>query len=464
MAAGYSTVVVGVQYGDEGKARAVDGIAENYGVIARFNGGSNAGHTIQVGNRTVFMHQIPSGVFYPEKQLYIGSGCVVNPVKLDHEIKDIESNGLEIGDRLHISGLASLVQPHHIVIDNITGDYINTTKQGIGPAYADRALRMDENRLVNIRAADLLANFKGAVDIVKENLEATIKRTGAQGINVKERMDEFAEMANDIKRYIGQDTLFLVKQIENGQNVLFEGAQSVMLDPVQGPVPYVTSSSTVAAAAYVGGDLPHKYHRNTIGVAKAVMSRVGNGPFASEFGGRISEDYCADNKGAREAEAKLDVNALLASKDPFELSKALRVRGNEYGATTGRPRRIGALDLVQLRQVVRLNAIDTIYLNKTDCLSDYALTASGKIPVVTGYRLDGKEIDYIPAGVDTYRRVEAITEELPAFSENVTECRDKNDLPEALTHFVAFVENAIGCKVETIGVGPRREQCVSFKD
>lgn len=463
MAHGYATVVVGVQYGDEGKARAVDGIAEQYGVIARFNGGSNAGHTVQVGNRTVFLHQVPSGIFYPDKLLYIGSGCVVNPVKLHDEILDIEKNDIEVRDRLHISGLASLVQPHHILIDNIDGGYIHTTRQGIGPAYADRALRVSDNRLVNVRTADLLSNFDRSLETIRKNLEACVQSNNIQDYDIDGIMAEYSEKAEAIRDFIEQDTLFLLKQVEAGQNILFEGAQSVMLDPVQGPVPFVTSSSTVAGAAYVGGDLPHKYHKNTIGVAKAIMSRVGNGPFASEFGGIRSEEYCGKETRARDAEAQLNLKQLLKSDDPFERGQALRVLGNEYGATTGRPRRIGALDLVQLRQVVKLNAIDELYLTKADCLKDYAETPSGKIPVVTDYKLDSQSIDFIPAGVDTYRRVEAITTELDGFSEDIGHIRDQADLPDALKSFIKFVEQNGECPIKNIGVGPARQQYVCLK-
>jgi adenylosuccinate synthase len=227
-------------------------------------------------------------------------------------------------------------------------------------------------------------------------------------------------------------------------------------------VPFVTSSCTLAAAAYTGGDLPHIYHRHTIGVVKAIMSRVGNGPFLSEYGGIESEQYCAKTINARAAESTLDTQQLLQSADPLDIAKGLRVRGNEYGATTGRPRRMGALDLVQLRQVIKLNAINGLFLTKADCLQDFSLTQKGTVPIVTAYHLDGAEIDYIPANVDAARRVQVTITEFPAFSQDISAIRHKEELPKELLDILHFIESFTGCPILTIGVGAEREQFVDL--
>ena len=321
MKAGFSDVLIGLQYGDEGKARIIDTIAEEYDVIARFNGGSNAGHTIETGGVRISLHQIPSGVFYRDKLLYVGSGCVVNPVKLTAEIREVESVGVSLDERFHISGLATLVQPHHVLVDRLTGSAIGTTGQGIGPAYSDRAKRLDGARLLNIRVGDLLSDRAKTFGMVSENLVHTVSHRKLVDFDIDQAMEAFAETAGAIVKFIEPDTLFMSKLADKGLNVLFEGAQSFMLDVVKGSVPYVTSSATLAAAAYVGGDLPPKLHRKTIGVAKAIMSRVGWGPFVSELGGARSEDYCmkptADD--VRKAESILDATG---SSPPRTLSRS----------------------------------------------------------------------------------------------------------------------------------------------
>lgn len=465
MKAGFSDVLIGLQYGDEGKARIIDTIAEEYDVIARFNGGSNAGHTIETGGIRISLHQVPSGVFYPQKLLYVGSGCVVNPVKLTAEIQEVEAAGIALDERFRLSGLATLVQPHHVLIDRLTGSAIGTTGQGIGPAYSDRAKRLDGGRLLNIRVGDLLSDRSKTFALVRENLVHTVNRRKLADIDIDRIMEEFAQTASAIVKYIEPDTLYMSKLVAKGLNVLFEGAQSFMLDVTKGSVPYVTSSATLAAAAYVGGDLPPKLHRKTIGVAKAIMSRVGWGPFASELGGTRSEHYCMKPAvdDVRAAEAVLDVDRLIASEDPFEVGIALRVLGNEYGATTGRPRRVGYLDLVQLAYAVRSNGVDELFLNKCDSLADYAKTRNGTMPVASGYRQNERSIDYVPASADAYRAIDVLTEQLPCFDADISHARSTSQLPNELTSFIERIES-IACPVRGIGVGPRREQYVLMSE
>jgi adenylosuccinate synthase len=221
---GKSRVLIGLQYGDEGKARVLDKIMDDADITARFNGGANAGHTLVVGDKSIALHMIPSGIFYPEMQLYVGSGCVVNPVKTNKEIAEIEGIGLSLEGRLHFAANASLVQPHHLVLDGVFGKGIGTTGNGIGPVYADRAQRAEGGRLKNLRVADFFANPQAAYAVVKENLEQVIDMHGVKGVNAAEEANKFVEETKKLEQYYCTDTLFLEKLAGSGKNVFFEGA------------------------------------------------------------------------------------------------------------------------------------------------------------------------------------------------------------------------------------------------
>ncbi|MDE2025560.1 MAG: adenylosuccinate synthetase [Patescibacteria group bacterium] len=460
---GFADVLIGLQYGDEGKAKVIDLIADHYDIIARFNGGANAGHTIETDKGRVALHQIPSGIFYQNKLLYVGSGCVVDMCKMIKEIQEIKDLGIDLKGRLFISDQASIVQPHHILVDIHTGGTIGTTKNGIGPAYADKALRMDDDRLLNIKIGDLLDN-PDLLDTVKLNLQTAIKRYNEKNYDVTQALIDMRTALESLIPFVVRDTLFLQKQIEAGKRVLFEGANAIMLDITKGLVPFVTSSNTVAAAAYVGGDVPVKYHRKIIGVAKAIMSRVGNGPFVSEFGGEKSEEYCAKGlEHNKEYEKKTyNVADLLKSSNPFEIGIALRMLGNEYGSTTKRPRRIGMLDLVQIAYTAKMNGVDEIFLTKCDLLVDFAKTAKGNIPVVTGYTLHGKEIDYVPGSNNAYREVQPIIEYLPAFTDAISTAKSPQDLPAELSALLKKLEKQSDTQLLGIGTGTKRNEYVLF--
>jgi len=461
-----SRVLIGLQYGDEGKARVLDKIIDDTDIVARFNGGANAGHTLKVDDVEIALHQIPSGIFYEEMQLYIGSGNVVNPTKTVAEIEDIESKGISLDDRLLIASNVSLVQPHHIVLDSRHGKDIGTTCNGIGPVYADQAMRAEGSRIKNVKLGDFLNNKEAAIQSVKENLEEAVSQLGLESNEIDQAtlVNQFVEDATKLEAYLCEDPLYLNKQVESGKKVFFEGANSIMLDPVAGVVPYTTSSRTLAANAYIGGDLSLKYHDKTIGVAKAIMSRVGNGPFISEFGGETSEQYCAEDHGnahTKEYEkANFDPKELVKSDDMLEVGIGLRMLGNEYGASTKRPRRIGALDLVMLRQNVALNGVDELYINKFDLLRDFSETSLPGIPIVTAYELDGKVIDYMPTSEAECRRAKPIVEYEPAFTEDITDVRDYEMLPTQVKSLIDRIESEVGTKVCGIGVGPERDQFV----
>lgn len=461
---GKSRVLIGLQYGDEGKARVLDKIIGNTDIVARFNGGANAGHTLCVGKTKIALHQIPSGIFYKDMLLYIGSGNVVNPKKVLAEIYDIQSKGIDISRRLFIAGNASLVQPHHIVLDNLYGKSIGTTGNGIGPAYADQAMRAEGATLKNLKVGDYLGDPKRALSCAAENLRQAVETHRLTGIDQPKLIGDFAQHVENLRPYVCKDPLFLEKLARSGKNVFFEGANSVMLDPVLGVVPFVTSSRTVAVAAYSGGDLPMKYHENTIGVAKAIMSRVGNGPFISEFGAETSEKYCAEGNGSahvKEVESKMhDPYKLLKSDDLFEVGIALRMLGGEYGATTKRPRRIGMLDLVMLRQNAIMNAVDELYINKFDLLRDFSRTKLPGIPIVTAYELDGKVIDYMPTCESECRRAKPIIEYMSCFDQDISCLRNYESLPAQVKDLVSRIESFVGVPVCGIGVGPERDQFI----
>ncbi len=467
---GYSDVLIGLQYGDEGKARVVDLMAKDYDIIARFNGGANAGHTIVFNSIKIALHQVPSGVFYEDKILYIGSGCVVDIVRLAKEIEEVESHGLKLKGRLHISSQCSLIQPHHIMIDTLTGGKIGTTNRGIGPCYADKARRMVAERIVNIRIGDLHHEPAQYFQAIQDNFVAESRIWGkSTNGNVAEEMNAIKSAFEKIQEYVEVDTLWMEKQVYNGKKVLFEGAQSAMLDITKGAIPYVTSSSTIASAAYVGGDLSVRYHRKVIGVAKALMSRVGNGPFTSELGGAESEKYASESnpdgttKNSFTLEKSFDVETLILSESNFDIGTALRILSYEYGSTTGRPRRVGFLDLVQLKYAARMNGVDELVITKMDVLKEFGRTKKGVIPMVVKYSLNNREIDFIPASASSYYRTVGTVQNYDCFDTDIQDVKDFAKLPLECQKLVKFVEEYTECKIVGLGVGPEREQYVEIK-
>jgi adenylosuccinate synthase len=461
---GYSDVLVGLQYGDEGKAKIIDLLTPHYDIVARFNGGANAGHTIVTDTGTFALQQVPSAVTYPGLALYIGSGCVVNPEKLIVEIRSLEAAGLIVRPRLLISPRASLVQPHHILIDTLTSGEIGTTKNGIGMAYADRARRMHRGGIVNIRAGDLVSSFDGVIERARFNLSIAAKEYGVSEPG-SESITAFAEACREVAELVARDPHILVQSVQRGARVLFEGAQSVMLDVQRGTVPFVTSSSTLVGAAYSGGDLPPKYHRKSIGVAKLLMSRVGRGPFASEFGGARSENYCMEEGGAKHTrdfeKGTYDVQSLLQSEDPFELGIALRMLSHEYGTVTGRPRRMGAFDIAQLRDAVVDNGIDEIYLTKADLLQCFAQTKRGIIPVVTDYTIaQGEESRKTPVTLEDFAALKPEYTAYKPFVGSLAGIKQFDDLPAQLAALLHDIEKLTGARVVGVGTGPRRDELV----
>ncbi len=475
---GKSTVLVGMQYGDEGKAKVLDAIIEGtpteslyngteFSTVVRFNGGSNAGHTITKGDVKLVTHQIPSGIFYDDIDLHIGYGCVFNPIKFLEEKSGIEENGFNIDDKLRIDSQTSLVQPHHTKFDQANGGKIGTTGNGIGPAYSDIATRSLGGDLVNLTLGRYINNPHDGRLLVKKNL----KRLNLEGLNLEKEVNNFHYAVMKCEQYISENEVHLLDILDSGKNIIYEGANSVLLDVKSGPEPFVTSSRTLVPAAYTGSNVPSNYHDKAIGVVKAIMSRVGNGPFVGEFGGNLSEEYCDGYENVKKTEIskygidKIDVNdqgiqTLLKSKDDFEVGVGLRLLGGEYGATTKRPRRIGALDLVQLKQSCRVNGIDILHINKVDCLNQFSETSFEGIPVIVGYELDGEKISYRPKETETLRRIKPVFKHLNNFTDDISNLRSYDALPKEAQGFVEFIEKYTGVKVGSIGVGPERDDII----
>jgi adenylosuccinate synthase len=449
MMQGYADVLVGLQYGDEGKAKVVDWLAPDYDIVARFNGGANAGHTVVSERGTFKLAQIPSAVLHDQKLLYIGSGCAVNVVKLAAEIQSLTAAGIQLDGRLYISANASLIQPHHLVKDFVEGQLLGSTGNGIGPCYADRAMRMIGGARVGLRLEDLMRKRQLAVRSMNDSLVQALPR-----FDVKPApwgTDELLRAWTTVSAYVVEDPQFLVRRVKSGARVLFEGAQSVQLDVGAGEQPFVTSSHTDPGYAYVGGDLSCRFHRKTIGIVKAIVSRVGAGTFRAEFGGSRSESYCAhaaaNGIGRRHELETFDPLKLLKSSDGFDVGIALRMLTNEYGTGTGRPRRVGMLDIPQLRDTIERYGVDEVFINKVDCLTHFEASASGTIPIVSDCR-NGSDVTIAT---------------LPAFGKSGIEDAIAGKPSAPLKHFLDFARANLGCEIRALGVGPKRTDTLSLE-
>ncbi|VVE17826.1 adenylosuccinate synthetase [Pandoraea anhela] len=452
--AGYADVLVGLQYGDEGKAKIVDRLSVNYDIVARFNGGANAGHTVSTPSGDARLAQVPSGVFHAHTLMYIGSGCVVSLVKLANEIDALRSIGVSLKGRLYVSEQCAVIQPRHLDFDARHGAQIGTTGNGVGPCYADLSLRWQGGTRTVVQLRDLVADEAGAFDQMARYAETPHAAPDARAATAAAIADMRAAWARLGQTVEVVDALWMTQRVQRGARVLFEGAQSVLLDVTGGQQPYVTSSHTAPAFAFVGGDLPVRYHRKTIGVAKAIASRVGAGPFRTEFGAQRSSRYCADAAlrgiGWREERDRFDPKALLMSEDEFDVGIALRMLTYEYGTGSGRPRRLGRLDVAGLAEVIRRHGVDEWYLNKCDCLSLFSGTREGAIPVLMPNAEGG-------ANATTMYR-------FPAFGELSGDTTDAARLPLPLRAFVSALQAATACRIAGIGVGPRREQLLILSE
>ncbi len=417
-----SVVVVGTQWGDEGKGKITDFLAKQAQVVARFAGGNNAGHTIVFGGMKYKLHLIPSGIFFEDKINIIGNGVVIDPKSIIEEIAYLHGHGVKT-DNLRISNRAHVILPYHLKQDELEeaskGDNkIGTTKRGIGPAYMDKAAR------IGIRMADLLDKETFRVKLMdnlalKNRLFEKMYET--DGFTFEEIFEEYYEYGQQIKQYVCDTSVVLNDAIDEGKNVLFEGAQGVMLDIDHGTYPFVTSSNPSAGGVAVGvGIGPSKIH-HVVGVCKAYTSRVGDGPFPTEL---------------------FD-----------EIGHQIREVGKEYGTTTGRPRRVGWFDAVVVRHAVRVSGLTDLSLNSIDVLSGL-----DTLKICVGYELDGEVINECPANLALMAKCVPVYEEHPGWSEDITACRTLEELPVNARNYVNRISELIGTPITTFSVGPDRDQ------
>ena len=424
-----SVVVVGTQWGDEGKGKITDFLSEKAEYVARYQGGDNAGHTIQFGGETYKLHLIPSGIFSPEKLCIIGNGVVVNPKSLVTELAYLHERNITT-DNLRISDRAHVILPYHIELDRLQeeakGDKkIGTTIKGIGPAYMDKAAR------VGIRIADLLDREvfeeRLRLNLEEKNRQFT-KLYDASPMNFEEIFEEYYAYGQQIKQYVCDTSVLLNEALDNGKRVLFEGAQGVMLDIDQGTYPFVTSSNPLAGGVTIGSGVGPSKVTKVVGVCKAYTSRVGDGPFPTEL---------FDEIGSR-----------------------IREVGREYGTTTGRPRRVGWFDSVVMRHSKRVSGITNLCLNSID-----VLTGLETVKICVAYRKsNGEEISHYPASLVELGQCEPVYEELPGWTEDITGCRTLEELPIEAQNYVRRVSELVGVKISTFSVGPDRNQTNILED
>jgi adenylosuccinate synthase len=417
-----TVVVVGTQWGDEGKGKITDFLAEGADVVARYQGGNNAGHTILIDNKKYKLTMIPSGIFNHNKTCVIGNGMVINPEALIDEINYIHDNGFST-DNLKISDRAHVIMPYHLVLDGLEEDRkgdnkIGTTRKGIGPCYMDKAARN------GIRIADLMdaEEFETRVrSIIVEKNQLIEQVYGSEPLDADKIVSDYLGFAEVLRPYVTDTSVILNDAIDAGQKVLFEGAQGVMLDIDQGTYPFVTSSNPSAGGVCIGSGVGPSKIQQVIGVAKAYTTRVGDGPFPTE----------QDN----------------------EIGQLIRDKGHEYGTVTGRPRRVGWFDTVVVRHARRVSGITGLSLNSLD-----VLTGLETVKICTGYKLRGEVIETYPASLKLVSECEAVYEELPGWSEDISGAKTLEDLPLNTRNYVNRVSELTGIPIAIFSVGRNREQ------
>lgn len=424
------TVIVGAQWGDEGKGKITNFFAENVDYVVRYQGGNNAGHTINLDGEVFKFHLLPSGIVFPKPVSVVGNGVVVNPGVLINELAALRSRG--ITPKLRISERAHVIMPYHIALDECLSSHqgnlaAGSTRRGIAPVYADKMYRQ------GIRMGDLLEpemfreklakGLKFNSDLITKVFESSFE------VSLESILEEYLNYGKELAQYIGDTEVELYQAWKSGKALLFEGAQGMSLDVDHGLYPHTTSASTIAGHIGAGAGVGFNSERQVIGVTKAYVTRVGISPFVTEIEG--------------------------------ELAKSLRDKGDEYGTTTGRPRRIGYLDLVQLRQAVRVNGMTDIALTKLDTLS-----GCPELKVCTAYEIDGKTVEEMPASLTAMRKAKPIYETLPGWDDmSIDQAADFcsagfDALPEALRNYITFIETRVECPVSIISLGPGRNQTI----
>jgi adenylosuccinate synthase len=426
-------IIVGAQWGDEGKGRIVDWFASEAEFTARYNGGDNAGHTVTVGRKIFKLHLIPSGIIHPQVTAVLGNGMVINPQRLLEEMDSLQAAGIDVTPkRMRISYAAHLITPAHQAVDRAQElargkSSLGTTGRGIGPAYTDKATRRGL-RMVDLLSADFSDRLRGHLESANDSLNAL----GASPLEAEPILDEFKKYILRLTPYITDTAVEMDAALRAGNTILAEGAQGTLLDLDHGTYPFVTSSSTVAPAALTGLGLgmTAACEARVTGVVKAFQTRVGSGPFPTEVSGELAQRL----RGTGE--------------NPWD----------EYGTTTGRPRRVGWLDGVLLRYAARLNGFTELAVTKLDILSGL-----DPLRLCVAYEADGKRLEEIPFGPSNLGSFQPIYEELPGWKEDITGVREWNDLPRAAKHYLKQVASLTGVPICLVSVGPEREQVIRKK-
>lgn len=424
-----NTVVIGAQWGDEGKGKIVDLLSADSQLIARYQGGANAGHTIKTAEKETVLHLVPSGILHPRAMCVIGNGVVFDPQVFLDELKTLKDQGIDVSPkRLAVSKRAHLILPYHKTLDKArearrAGAKIGTTGRGIGPCYEDKASR------TGIRAGDL-ANPQ----LLRKKIEKALEEKNAlltmlykfNPHDPEEIFNELMQLAPEILPYLQDTTTIVHDAIKKNENVLFEGAQGIHLDIDQGTYPYVTSSNTTSGGACCGTGVAPSDIDKVIGVAKAYTTRVGSGPFPTE--------------------------------QQNDAGSYLQANGHEFGATTGRPRRCGWLDIVILRESVRLNGVTGLALTKLDVLRSLP-----ELKICIAYELDGQRLEYPPQNEGEMERVKPVYITMPGFEDDISACASKAELPEEVRNYIRKIEDLLGVPCQYISVGPGRDQTIILK-
>jgi adenylosuccinate synthase len=426
---GKNLVVIGLQWGDEGKGKIVDLLTDQVQAVARFQGGHNAGHTLVIGGKKTVLRLIPSGILRPGVSVYIGNGVVVSPAALLQEIGELEGASVAVRSRLKLSPACPLVLPYHVALDQARegamGEAkIGTTGRGIGPAYEDKMGRR------GLRVADLLD-----LKLLKTHIENAVREKNmiahalfnSEPLDADKMYEEYATAAQKVAPFVRDTAAFLNRMLAEGKSIVFEGAQGTMLDIDHGTYPFVTSSNTVAAQAMIGSGMGNGAVGYVLGIAKAYTTRVGDGPFPTEL---------------------LD-----------SIGQLLGTRGNEFGTNTGRPRRCGWFDAVMVRQAVKLNGIDGIALTKLDVLDGLQ-----EIKVCVAYELDGRKIERFPFTMGAQAKLKPVWETFEGWGESTRGARSFAELPATCIKYVRRVEELVGCPVALLSTSPEREDTILMTD
>src|SRR5213082_2401423 len=424
--------VIGAQWGDEGKGKIVDLLAERFDIVVRYQGGHNAGHSVQIGNQSFVLHLLPSGIVHEGKTCVLGNGMVIDPKAFFEEADRLASQGIKITpERVKVSSRAHLILPYHRALDHTSeerlgNERVGTTLRGIGPAYEDKAGRR------GLRVADALVPdvLRSRIERNLEDANRIIEAYGGQRLEAGPIIEETSAVVERLAPFICDTSHFLNVAAARGDSILLEGAQATLLDVDHGTYPFVTSSSTVAGGALIGTGLAPKHLAGVLGIVRTYTTRVGEGPFPTEM---------------LESEA--------------ELGQMIRERGREYGASTGRPRRCGWFDAFATRYAAEINGFTSVALTKLDVLD-----ALDEIKVCVGYNLNGQKCESLPAVSQDLRRVEPIYETLPGWKSETLGITDLRELPPKAREYINFLSNQIGVEIGLVSTGPERLQTIIVRE